>query len=67
MRKFNFNSFKKNQDVSPVQTKEEQKPRFSAYRTIISRHDAINSRLKDEPVSPIKCELQGGKRALCFS
>ncbi len=56
MRKFNFNSFKKGQDTPTVQTKESQKPRFSAYRTIISRHDAINSRLKDEPVSPIKTE-----------
>ncbi len=54
MRKFNFNSFKKNQDPPTAPNQETQKPRFSAYRTIISRHDAANSRLKDEPVSPIK-------------
>lgn len=50
MRKFNFNSLKKQE--API-TKEE-KPRYSAYRTIISKHDAIKAKLKDEPVANIK-------------
>ncbi len=54
MRKFNFNSFKKNQAETIVP--EQKKPRFSAYRTIVSRHDAIRSRLQDEPIATIKSE-----------
>ncbi len=50
MRKFNFNSFKKQE--APVI--KEEKPRYSAYRTIISRHNAVKERLKDEPVANIK-------------
>lgn len=48
MRKFNFNNFKKNDSIINEPVKPE-KPRFSAYRTIISKHDAINKRLQDEP------------------
>lgn len=48
MRKFNFNNFKKNNSVINEPAKLE-KPRFSAYRTIISKHDAVNMRLQDEP------------------
>ncbi len=51
MRKFNFNSFKK-QETPAKQTP--QKPRYSAYRTIISRHDAIKAKLQDEPIANIK-------------
>jgi hypothetical protein len=51
MRKFNFNSFKKNQEVKE---KQESKPRYSAYRTIMSKHEAIALKLKDEPVANIK-------------
>lgn len=55
MRKFNFNSFKKNQP-SAIEEKQPTKPRFSAYRTILSRHDAVASRLKDEPVAIIQTD-----------
>ena len=52
MRKFNFNSFKKNQEVK--ESKQETKPRYSAYRTIMSKHEAIALKLKDEPIANIK-------------
>lgn len=52
MRNFNFNNFKKSADV-PAPPKPE-KPRFSAYRTIISRHDDALNRLKDEERAEIK-------------
>ena len=50
MRKFNFNSFKKEEKPQMA----EQKPRYSAYRTIISKHEALKDKLKDEPVADIK-------------
>ena len=48
MRKFNFNSFRKKTEA--------QKPeqRFSAYRTVISRHQAVQERLKDEPLTALE-------------
>ncbi len=52
MRKFNFNNFKKSEDI-PAPSKP-TKPRFSAYRTIISRHDDALNRLKDEERAEIK-------------
>lgn len=53
MRKFNFNNFKKSEEIIPAPSKS-QKPRFSAYRTIISRHDDASNRLKDEERAEIK-------------
>lgn len=52
MRKFNFNSLKK--EEKPQMTETPQKPRYSAYRTIISKHEALKDKLKDEPVADIK-------------
>ncbi len=55
MRKFNFNSFKKEEKPQATNTPQSpQKPRYSAYRTIISRHEALKEKLKDEPVADIK-------------
>jgi len=53
MRKFNFNNFKKNDTVinEPVQM---PKPRYSAYRTIISKHDQVNKHLEDQVRAVIK-------------
>ncbi len=53
MRKFNFNNFKKSVESIPAPAKTE-KPRFSAYRTIITRHDDALNRLKDEERAEIK-------------
>ena len=47
MRKFNFNTFKKNQEPATSATPE--KPQYSAYRTIMTKHEAITKKLKDEP------------------
>ncbi len=49
MRKFNFNNFKKNNSVINEPAVKPEKPRYSAYRTIISKHDQVNQRLQDEP------------------
>ena len=49
MRKFNFNNFKKNNSVINETAVKPEKPRYSAYRTIISKHDQVNQRLQDEP------------------
>ena len=57
MRKFNFNNFKKSEDI-PAPSKP-TKPRFSAYRTIISRHDDALNRLKDEERAEIKDQFVG--------
>ena len=51
MRKFNAfrHAFK-----TPEIPEEEKKTRqFSAYRTILNKHEAVKERLKDEPVSKI--------------
>lgn len=53
MRKFNFNNFKRDNTVISQPTTP-QKPRYSAYRTIISKHDQLNKRLEDEPRAVIK-------------
>lgn len=52
MRKFNFNKFKKEEALNEPMPS--PKPRFSAYRTIITRHDQLKERLKDEPSEIIK-------------
>ncbi len=54
MRRFNFNNFKKNSTITPKQPEKEPVRRYSAYRTIISRHEAAAARLKDEPVAIIE-------------
>ena len=55
MRRFNFNTFKKSNDtITPEKVEKEPVRRYSAYRTIISRHEAAAARLKDEPVAAIE-------------
>ena len=55
MRRFNFNNFKKNnRAIEPEKIEKEPVRRYSAYRTIISRHEATAARLKDEPVAVIE-------------
>ncbi len=51
-----FNSFSpKNKSV--IQKKEApEKPKYSAYRTIISRHEAAAARLQNEPSAVIPNE-----------
>jgi hypothetical protein len=51
MRKFNFNKFRKEENNIPAPS---PKPRFSAYRTIITQHDQMKERLKDAPSEIIK-------------
>ena len=53
MRKFNLNNFKKSEEIIPA-PQLSAKPRFSAYRTIISRHDDALNRLKDKERAEIK-------------
>ena len=53
MRKFNLNNFKKSEEIIPA-PQLSTKPRFSAYRTIISRHDDALNRLKDKERAEIK-------------
>ncbi|MBP5661967.1 MAG: hypothetical protein J6X30_02285 [Clostridia bacterium] len=52
MRKFNAfrHAFKAPEppEEAPKQTRQ-----FSAYRTILSKHEAVKERLKDEPVAAI--------------
>ncbi len=60
MRKFNFNNFsiaKNRSSIEPESIKplNEAPPKHTgAYRTIISRHEAVNAKLKDEPVAVIE-------------
>lgn len=54
MRKFNFNSFRKGEKPQEATAQAPQRPRYSAYRTIISKHEALKEKLKDEPVADIK-------------
>ncbi len=56
MRRFNFNSFKKDQENTIPNSTPTKKRTFSAYRTIISRHEAAKERLKDEPIAAIQSE-----------
>ncbi len=54
MRKFNFNSFgEKDKPVFQEDTAC-QKPRYSAYRTVMSKHDSVAEKLKNEPSAVIK-------------
>ena len=56
MRKFTFNTFRKD-EPSEIREKPATQPSptpgFGAYRTIISRHEAMAERLKNEPSAPI--------------
>ena len=54
MRKFNFNAFKKESQTDRLP--EAPKRKYSAYRTIISRHEAASARLKDEPIARISTD-----------
>ena len=54
MRKFNFNTFKRENPTDKLP--EAPKRKYSAYRTIISRHEAASARLKDEPVARISTD-----------
>ncbi|MBR2860728.1 MAG: hypothetical protein IKB86_02695 [Clostridia bacterium] len=54
MRKFNFNAFKKEDPADKLP--EAPKRKYSAYRTIISRHEAASARLKDEPIAIINTD-----------
>ncbi len=54
MRKFNFNNFKKSEESISAPSQPTPKPRFSAYRTIITRHNDALGRLKDEERAEIK-------------
>lgn len=49
MRRFNFNTF-----TQKPEEKEKPKPRYSAYRTVISRHEHSAEKLKNEPIAVIK-------------
>lgn len=56
MRKFNFNTFRKDEQPAGIRNEPQQpspSPGFSAYRTILSRHEAMAERLKNEPSVPI--------------
>lgn len=53
MRKFGFNSFGNVNNVT-TENPETQKPRYSAYRTVISKHDLLAEKLKNEPSAVIK-------------
>ena len=55
MRKLNFNSFNNFKKEEPV-PEAPKKNSYSAYRTIISRHEAAAERLKDEPSAVITKE-----------
>ncbi len=51
MRRFNFNAFNQKPEEKP---EEKLKPRYSAYRTVISRHETSAEKLKNEPIAVIK-------------
>lgn len=57
MRRMNFNNLKKNnvtqESEKPV---EPMKPRTSAYRTVIARHNSVSDKLKNEPIAIIKSD-----------
>ncbi len=53
MRKFNFNSFKSTKETEAPKRKDDKK-HFSAYRTVLSRHEDASARLRDEPIAVIK-------------
>lgn len=59
MRKFNFNNFKKSEESISAPSNPTPKPRFSAYRTIITRHNDALVRLKDEERAEIKDQFVG--------
>ncbi len=51
-----FNSFS-SKNKSVVQKKEApEKPKYSAYRTVVARHEATSSRLQNEPSAVIPNE-----------
>ena len=54
MRKFNFNSFGEKDKPAFQEDTACQKPRYSAYRTVISKHDSVAEKLKNEPSAVIK-------------
>ena len=52
MRK--FNAFRHTFKAPEISEEAPKKPRqFSAYRTILNKHEAVKERLKDEPVAAI--------------
>lgn len=54
MRKFNFNSFGEKDKNTVFEEPACPKPRYSAYRTVISKHDSVAEKLKNEPSAVIK-------------
>lgn len=54
MRRFNFNNF--NFDALKPESKKQPEPKRtpSAYRSIITKHNLINQKLANEPISKIE-------------
>ncbi len=52
MRRFNFNNF--SLGSTKTESKPEQKRQFSAYRSIITKHNLVNQKLAGQPIGKIE-------------
>lgn len=53
MRRFNFNKFNLSNVLPDTKPAPEPKRQFSAYRSIITKHNLVNQRLAGEPIGKI--------------
>ena len=54
MRRFNFNNFNLGSFKPEQETKPEPKRQFSAYRSIITKHNLVNQKLAGQPIGKIE-------------
>ena len=53
MRRFNFNNFNLGSLKPESKPESEPKRQFSAYRSIITKHNLVNQKLADQPIGKI--------------
>ena len=54
MRRFNFNNFNLSSIKPEAKPEPEAKRQFSAYRSIITKHNLVNQKLSGQPVGKIE-------------